>query len=118
MTDDPLDQLIRFERRSTTTDPDYGTPIETWDTVAEVWANVREVLPSKGESLAGELRIAERPARVRFLYRDDITSAMRIVLVYRANRVLKIVSQPVEIGGRRRRLELMAADYSTSGDGA
>ena len=50
-------------------------------------------------------------------YRSDITSDMRLVHLSRGNRLMKIISPPVELG-RRQGLELMAADYSTEGQGA
>lgn len=112
-----LDQRLRFERKVITQDASYGTELITWTAVATVWAHVQEVLPSKGESQAEGIRIAERPARIRLRYRSDITADMRIVYINRANRLMKIISPPVELG-RRDGLEIMAADYSTEGQGA
>ncbi|HEY0823060.1 MAG TPA: head-tail adaptor protein, partial [Ramlibacter sp.] len=77
----------------------------------------QEVLPSRGESTAGGINIAERPARVRTRYVEGITPAMRVVYLDRDERVMKILTQPVEIG-RRQGLEFMVADFTTSGDAA
>lgn len=109
-----LDQRIRIEQRSTTQESTYGTLADTWTTFSTVWANVQEVLPSKGESQADGVRIAERPARVRIRYLDGLSSDMRIVLLDRGNRVMKIATPPVELG-RKNGMEFMAADFSTSG---
>jgi len=110
-----LNQRVRFEAPSTTEDAKYGPQPGPWTTVATVWANVQEVLPSRAEKAQG-IRIEARPARIRIRYRTDITSAMRVVLVDRGSRVLKIVSGPAELG-RKEGLEIMGEAYSTTGDG-
>lgn len=110
-------QRIRFEQQLTETDATYGPQPGDWIPVCTVWAEVQDVLPSRAETTA-DIRIASRPARVRLLrYRSDITSAMRIVLVDRGNRVLNIVAGPAEMG-RKEGLELMAQEFSTAGDAA
>lgn len=108
-----LDQRITFQRRSEGSDPVYGTPSQTWTDVCTVWAEVQDMLPSRGERVAEGVRIANRPARVRIRYRADISSDMRIV---HRGRVLQIVGGPAELG-RREGLELVAEEYSTSGAG-
>lgn len=114
----PLDRRIRIEQKSVTQDASYGTEVITWVTFAAVvHANIQEVLPSKGESQADGIRIAERPARVRTRYLGGVTSDMRIVYLDRGNRVMKIATQPVELG-RKQGLEFVASDFSTQGDGA
>lgn len=85
-----------------------------WGLVAEVWAEVQDVLPSRGERQDNIGTIATRPARVRMRYRSDITAAMRLVM---GTRVMQIVSGPAEIGFREG-IELMAEEYSTAGTGA
>jgi len=113
-----LDRRVRFERRASGQDPDYGTPVDTWEEVATVMANFQEQLPSRGERVAEGLRIAERPTRVRCRYRADVDASMRVVDLSRGGRVLKIATPPIEIGGRRRFLEFMATEFSTSGGGS
>lgn len=112
-----LDHRLRIERKVITPHPDFGTEVITWAALATVWAEVQEVLPSKGEDQASGIRIAERPARIRMRYRSDVTSDMRLVHISRGNRLMKIIAPPVELG-RRQGLEIMAADYSTEGQGA
>lgn len=100
-------------------DPEKGTVSPQWVAVTTVWAQVQDVLPSRGESQADGVRLSQRPARVRIRWRADLarieTGAMRIVQTDRENRMLKIVAGPAEIG-RREALEFMAEEFSTSGD--
>lgn len=113
----PFDRRIRIEQQGTTTDAVYGPQPGSWTTFATLWANVQEMLPSRGERVAEGIRIAERPARVRTRYVEGITSAMRVVYLDRSNRVMKILTPPVELG-RKDGLEFMVADFSSSGEGA
>lgn len=112
-----LSQRIRFEQQGTSNDPTYGPQPGSWTTVATVWANVQDVLPSRAEAVGQGIRIETRPARIRMRYRSGITSAMRVVLIDRGNRVMKIVAGPAEIG-RKEGIEIMAEEYTTSGDAA
>lgn len=112
-----LDKRLRIERKQIVQDPDYGTETITWVplSTAAVWGQVQEVLPSKStESQALDIVLAERPARLRLRYRNDITADMRIVHLGRGSRILKIVTPPVEVG-KRQWIEIMVADYSTEG---
>lgn len=110
-----MDQRVRFEEQETTTDPVYGPQPGSWVEVVTVWANVQDELPSRSEAAAGGIRIAAMPARLRVRYRAGITSAMRVVLVDRGDRVMQIIAGPVELG-RREGLEMKIQEYSTAGD--
>lgn len=110
-----LNQRIRVEQRSSSQNAEDGSPVATWSTVTTLWAEVQEVLPSKGEGQAQGFKIATRPARVRTRYVSGITAAMRIVLLSRGDRVMQILSPPVELGNQNG-LEFMVADFSTSGN--
>ena len=108
-----LDRRIRFERKQRP--PGRGNAgQETWQPVAAVWAQVEDMLPSRGERLSEGMTMASRPARIRIRFRTDITSDMRII--YGA-RTMQITAGPAELG-HREGLELMAEDYSTAGGGA
>lgn len=109
-----LDRRIRIEVNTPTTDANYGTPVASWSTFATLWANVQEVLPSKSEGQSEAIRIAQRPARVRTRYVTGITSDMRVIYLDRSDRVMQILTPPVEMG-RKEGLEFMVADYSTAG---
>lgn len=109
-----FNRKISIDRKAVVVDPNYGTESITWTPFARVFASVMDVLPSRGERNGEHITIANRPTRIRIRYLDGLTSDMRIILTDRDNRELKIVAGPVEIG-RRRYMELMAENYSTSG---
>lgn len=98
-------------------DPVYNTPGTQWVLVCEEWIEVQDMLPSRGERLADGVDVTARPCRVRMLYRDDITAAMRIRLDDENGRLLQIVSEPAELGFREG-LELVAEQLSVMGDAA
>lgn len=106
-----LDRQITLLRPVSTQESVYGARETTWEVLDTVWAQVRDMLPSRGEQLADGLSLARRPARIRIRYRDDVTSGMRVQY---GDRNLRIVSQPAELG-RREGLELMAEELSTEG---
>jgi SPP1 family predicted phage head-tail adaptor len=91
-----------------------GSEADSWAPVAEAWANVQDMLPSRGERLADGLNMATRPARVRMRFRTDITSAMRLVM---GDRVMQITTVPAELGFREA-IEFMVEDYSSRGGAA
>lgn len=105
-----LDRKITFERLAARSGRGQAGQ-QTWEPVATVWAQVQDMLPSRGERVADGLSIQSRPARVRCYFRTDITADMRIVF---EGRHLQIVAGPVELG-RRDGLEMMAQEYSTAG---
>lgn len=86
----------------------------TWELVGEVFAEVQDVLPSRGERQVGGFNMAMRPARVRIRWRTDVTPAMRFKM---GSRIMQIVSGPAELG-RREGLEFMVEDYSSPGNPA
>lgn len=72
----PLNQRVTIERFTTTTDPDYGTVIETWTTLAEVWAAVE---PLNGrEYFTATMALSEVTTRIRLRYRPGLTVLDRI----------------------------------------
>lgn len=107
-----LDQRVRIEAPQITQDPTYGTPVVVWATFATLWAQVQDVLPSKGESQANGLKQATRTARVRTRYITGITSDMRLVHISRGNAVMQIITPPA-VMGRKAGLEFMVAEYAT-----
>ncbi len=102
---------VEILHRQVTQDPVYGTPVATWSTLATVYAEVLDVLPSRAERVAEAVDIARRPCRVRMLYREDVTTAMRLRI---GSRTLRIVAGPAELGFRRG-IELMAEELTTEG---
>jgi SPP1 family predicted phage head-tail adaptor len=105
-----LDKRITLQKPSATRDARLGTvKAGGWIDYKTLWAEVRDVLPSRAERLDDTINIARRPVRIRLRYRTDITSDMRILY---GTRVLQIVAGPAELG-RRDGLELMAEEYSS-----
>ena len=95
----PLDTRIAIEYPvAGTPDANYGTPTITWTLLATVWANVQDALPSRSESVVQGLAVARNQTRVRYRYRTDVTSAMRITIRGPVDRVLNIVGGPAELG--------------------
>lgn len=74
-----LRRRVRIERRGTGTDA-IGQPLDTWEEVATVWADIR------GQTGMGTITRQQEgiPASVerysiRIRYRDGITAGMRVV---------------------------------------
>ena len=104
---------IRIEKPGPALDPDYGTQLPaSWLPVGEVWAEIVDVMPSKSEAVTNGLRLAAHSARVRIRYRNDITSAMRIVRLTGTPGTLQIIAGPAVITGRTE-LEFMVEEFSS-----
>lgn len=106
-----LDNYVRVEVKSATSDSDYGGEVVEWTPFIHAWANVMDITTRQQESTLSDLRQLKRPCRVMMRYNKDITTDMRIVMLDRDNRILQIVSKPAEIG-RKEGIEFMAHDYS------
>lgn len=124
LTAKDLDRRITFQRPAVARDPDSNTPIggdDGWAPVATVWAQVLDNLPSRGEASGDGINVERRPARVRIRWRDDVDSAMRMILWKgdeggEADRVMQIVAGPADIFGRHNFSELMAEEYSSAAE--
>ena len=109
------DTLITFQKRTRTKSSSGALVTEGWENLPAnptEWAEVQDMLPSRGEQIADGIDIARRPVRIRTLFRDDITSDMRIVY---EDRTVEIIGGPAELG-RREGLEMVCESYSTEGD--
>jgi len=106
-----LDTRIRIERKLVARDQQYGTEQVTWGQFACVWAEVRDILPSKAERLADSVQIARRPARIRIRYLAGLVADMRVIF---DNRIHQIVSGPATLG-RREAMEIMVEEHSSQG---
>ena len=104
---------LRIERPVSNTSID-GAGSGVWERVADCWANVQDVLPSRAERLDGGISIANRPARVRMRYRTDVDASMRFVV---EGRLLQIISGPAEVGFREE-VEFMVETFSSAGNAA
>jgi len=106
-----LDTRIRIERKVVTRDLQYGTEQVTWGQFACVWAEVKDILPSKAERLADSIQIGRRPARIRIRYLTGLAADMRIII---DNRNHQIISGPATLG-RRDAMEIMVEENSSEG---
>jgi len=106
-----LDTRIRIERKLVTRDPQYGTEQVTWGQFAYVWAEVKDILPSKAERLADSIQSGRRPARIRIRYLPGLAADMRIII---DNRIHQIISGPATLG-RRDAMEFMVEEHSSVG---
>lgn len=104
---------IRVEKRGPGVDPDYGTELpESWVLVAELWAEIVDVMPSRSEAVKNGIRLANNSARIRIRHRADITAAMRVVELTGGKRTLQIVAGPASITGNTE-LEFMVEGYTS-----
>lgn len=109
----PLDHRVAIEYPATTQNASYGTPVITWTLLAVVWANVQDILPSRSESVRQGLEVARNQTRIRYRYRTDVDSTMRIVIRGPVERVLQIVGGPAEISGRHEFCEVVCEAASS-----
>lgn len=112
------DEQVTIERRTAARDPDYGTEIPGdggWEIVADhIWANVQDQLPSRGETTANGMVTAVTRTRLRIGLDDRITTAMRVTLHGKGNRLMQIVAGPALLDDRRN-VEFMLEGYSHGG---
>ena len=107
-----LDEQVTIEERTVEKDPDYGTDIEAWVPVATaIWANAQDQLPSRGESTSNGLTTAVTRTRLRIQNDERITTAMRVTLHGKGNRVMQIIAGPAQLDDRRH-TEFMLEGYS------
>ncbi len=70
-----LDQRINIERHSTGTDA-LGQPVETWELVAAVWANVRHLSGVSAIKAGADVSVVQASIRIR--HRAGIDAGMRV----------------------------------------
>ena len=104
-----FDRRITIEQKSVAQDATFCTEIITWNTLATVWANVQDVLPSRSEAVQQGLSAARNQTRIRIRYRSDVDSSMRIT---HNGTVYQIVGGPAEIG-RQQYTEFVVERYSS-----
>ena len=118
-----LNRRITIERKTTTQDAVYGTPIVTWvplvtevgspAVAAKFWAEVQDVLPSRSEAVRQGLEVGRNQSRVRMRWRDDIDQSMRMTLHGDSDVIYQIVAGPAEIKGRKNYIEFMVERFSS-----
>jgi head-tail adaptor len=120
LTAKDLDTQVTILQRAASQEAVYGTQRVAWvPLLPALWAQVRDVLPSRAERAAEGVTIARRPCRVRLRWRADLASLALAGMRLRigtgpAQRELAIIAGPAELG-RREGLELVAEELSTEG---
>lgn len=93
--------------------PDVGSPAGG----ERFWAWVRDVAPSRSETVRQGLQQWRQQVQVRLRWRDDMTSAMRLELHGDGTDVLlRIVGGPAEVG-RKQWIEMVCERYASEGEG-
>lgn len=110
------DREIQLLERANVRDATFNTDSPVWLPRGTVFAQVRDVLPSRADSLAEGVDLAKRPCRVRIRWDDalfDLFATGKLRLKIRGHE-LRVVSGPAELG-RREAIELTAEELSTEG---
>lgn len=111
-----LNEQVTIEERTAVRDPDFNTEIEGaggWKPVADhVWANTQDVLPSRGETTTNGLTNSVTRTRLRIQVDDRITSAMRVTLHGKGDRLMQIVAGPALLDDRRH-VEFMLESFTS-----
>jgi SPP1 family predicted phage head-tail adaptor len=71
-----LNRRVTIEQQSTTQD-EYGQPVETWTEVATVWADIRDITGKEFVSAQATQNPVQTKITIR--YRAGILPAMRVV---------------------------------------
>ena len=83
-----LDRRVTIQSQSATQDA-AGQPVDTWSTLATVWANIRYL--SGLETLRADAPTATAKASIRIRRRTDVTAAMRVVYGSTTFRILAVM---------------------------
>lgn len=119
-----LDREVSIWRRAVSGDPEYQAPETGFGTERVVWlplvplagsplagerfpAQVQDALPSRSEAVVQGLQVARNQTRIRMRYRNDVTSAMRVIVHGDTDVTYQIVGGPAEIGGRKDGIEIV-----------
>lgn len=106
-----LARRITIEKPVAAQDSKFRAYKPTWKTLARVWAERLDMLPSRSEAVRNGLTQGRQQVRYRIRWRADVDSSMRI---REGTKLYQIVAGPAEIG-RHEYMELMAEAYTTDG---
>lgn len=120
------DRLISIDYPTKAQDARFGTETVVWvpldplpgsPTIGrKFFAEVQDALPSRNESPSLGVAIAANQTRIRFRWRPDITTQMRVTLYGSSSQydqLYSIVGGPAEIGGRKAMIEIVCEKYSS-----
>jgi head-tail adaptor len=109
-----LDRRITFLRKIPATGV-LGAGKEVWEPLPPVWAQVIDVLPSRGDELTDGFELTSRPALIRIRHPEfELTTDMRIQY---GSRLMSIITAPAELSSRDG-VQFKAEDYTTTGNPA
>lgn len=72
----PLQSRVTIKRHVTGQD-EIGQPVDTWEDVATVWANIRNLRGA--EAIRADKEVSTVQTSIRIRKRTDVTAAMRVV---------------------------------------
>jgi len=88
MRSEALKKRITIQQQSTTQDS-FGSPIDTWTTVATVWASIE---PINGKEFFAASQVnAEVTTRIRIRYLSGIEPAMRVLYGTRLYNIQSVI---------------------------
>lgn len=71
-----LNRLVQIQQRTSAQDG-LGQPVETWSSIAAVWADIRH--PGGLAAIKAGAEVSVVQASIRIRYRTDINAGMRVV---------------------------------------
>ena len=92
-----LDRIITLQSRTVTRDSTFGSEIEEWTDVEQVWANVNQTGTSEVFKNDANRTLALRNATIRIRWRPDVKETWRVVY----NKLLWNIKGIGQVGFRR-----------------
>lgn len=119
-------RFVTIQRREAGQESTYGTENGAWvplayepgspAVAAKFPAEIRDMLPSRSESVRQGLEVARNQTRLRMRWRGDVTTDMRVIVHGDTDVIFQIVAGPAEVKGRKRFMELMLEKFSSAGN--
>lgn len=106
-----LNERATIQRRAVGRDPDYGTQVEAWVTVADrIWCEAQDVLPSRAEKVESGRQVATSQTRFRIRRQIAIGPEMRVILHGKGDRVMQVIAGPAQMDDKTH-VECMLEGY-------
>lgn len=106
-----LNERASIQQRAPGRDPEYGTEVDTWVTVAErIWCEAQDVLPSRAEKVQDGRRVATSSTRLRIRRQIAIAPEMRVILHGKGDRIMQVVAGPAHLDDKTH-VECMLEGY-------
>lgn len=108
-----LDRRVTLQRPVVTRDPQYGSELTSWSTVATVWARVRDRMAAEISEPDVPQRDLRRQITVRIRWRSDLLTTWRLQIGAGPSARILQINGAIE-AGRREWLDLDCVE-STGG---